>query len=241
MTTYIKILLLMLITPLLFAEAFAQDSTKAKITFSPIEHATLVIQTKKITIYVDPVGDIKSFDKFPKPDIILITDIHSDHLDLEVVNSLKQENTIIIGPKAVVDQLKYSKILNNGENKTYGNINVEAIPMYNQTKERLKFHKKGRGNGYVITVNKKRIYISGDTEDIKEMRSLKDIDYAFVCMNLPYTMTVDQAASAVLEFKPKVVFPYHYRGTSGLSDVERFKHLVSKNKEIEVRLLDWYN
>ncbi len=106
---------------------------------------------------------------------------------------------------------------------------------------KLKYHEKGRGNGYVITVDNKRIYISGDTEDIKEMRSLKDIDYAFVCMNLPYTMTVNQAASAVLEFKPKIVFPYHYRGKDGLSNVERFKNLVSMDKKIEVVLMDWYS
>jgi L-ascorbate metabolism protein UlaG (beta-lactamase superfamily) len=104
----------------------------------------------------------------------------------------------------------------------------------------MKFHPKGRGNGYVLTMNRKRIYISGDTEDIKEMRSLKDIDYAFVCMNLPYTMTVDQAASAVLEFKPRVVFPYHYRGKGMFSDLDKFKQLVSKDKDIEVRLLNWY-
>jgi L-ascorbate metabolism protein UlaG (beta-lactamase superfamily) len=113
--------------------------------------------------------------------------------------------------------------------------------MYNLTKERLNFHNKGRGNGYVLTINQKRIYISGDTEDIAEMRSLKNIDYAFICMNLPYTMTVEQAASAVMEFKPKVVIPYHYRGKGMISDVQRFKHLVSKNKAIEVKLLDWYN
>lgn len=250
MTVYIKVLLLVSITSiLLFTEAFTQDKTEDKIepvveiprvTFTPIKHATFVIQTPKITIYVDPVGDIKAFNNFPQPDIILITDIHGDHFDSEVVNSLKQEKTIIIGPQAVVYKLKYGEILKNGENKTFSIINVEAVPMYNLTKERLKFHEKGRGNGYVVTVNKKRIYISGDTEDIKEMRSLKNIDYAFVCMNLPYTMTVEQAASAVLEFKPKVVFPYHYRGTSGFSDVEQFKDLVSKSKKIKVKLLDWY-
>ena len=104
----------------------------------------------------------------------------------------------------------------------------------------LKFHEKGRGNGYVVTVDGKRIYISGDTEDIPEMRALKNIDYAFVCMNLPYTMTVEQAASAVLEFKPKVVFPYHYRGTGGFSDTAKFKELVGKDKSIEMRMLKWY-
>ena len=98
--------------------------------------------------------------------------------------------------------------------------------MYNLREEAKKFHEKGRGNGYVIEKNDKRVYISGDTEDIPEMRSLQNIDIAFVCMNLPYTMTVENAASAVLDFKPNKVYPYHYRGTEGLSDVSKFKSLV---------------
>jgi L-ascorbate metabolism protein UlaG (beta-lactamase superfamily) len=121
-------------------------------------------------------------------------------------------------------------------------LNIEAIPMYNLREEASQYHPKGRGNGYVITLGTERIYISGDTEDIPEMRNLKNIDIAFVCMNLPYTMTVERAADAVLDFKPKTVFPYHYRGTDGLSDVSLFKTLVnSKNKDIEVVQLDWYN
>jgi len=108
--------------------------------------------------------------------------------------------------------------------------------MYNLTADRLKYHNKGRGNGYVVTVGGKRIYISGDTEDIPEMRALKNIDVAFVCMNLPYTMTEEQAASAVREFKPKIVYPFHYRG----SDVEKFKKLVGEDSGVEVRLRDWY-
>ena len=113
--------------------------------------------------------------------------------------------------------------------------------MYNLREEALKFHAKGRGNGYVLTINDERIYISGDTEDIPEMRTLKNIDKAFVCMNLPWTMTVESAASAVLEFKPKQVYPYHYRNKEGMSDVNLFKNLVNKeDKSIEVILLDWY-
>ncbi len=176
MRTLIKLLLLILIAPLLLTEVYAQDNTEAKITFSPINHATLVIKAEKITIYVDPAGDLKSFNEFPEPDFILITDIHPDHLNIETVNSLKKKKTIIIGPKAVVDNLKYGEILNNAQIKTYGAVNIEAVPMYNLTKERLKYHEKGRGNGYVITVDNKRIYISGDTEDIKEMRTLKEIE-----------------------------------------------------------------
>ena len=104
-----------------------------------------------------------------------------------------------------------------------------------------KYHPESRGNGYILTLNSKRIYISGDTEDIPEMRNLKNIDKAFVCMNLPYTMTIESAASAVLDFKPKNVYPYHYRGTDGMSDVDKFKTLVNQeNESIEVILLDWY-
>ncbi len=100
---------------------------------------------------------------------------------------------------------------------------------------------KGRGNGYLLTFGDKHIYLSGDTEDIEEMRTLEDIDVAFVCMNLPYTMSVEQAASAVLDFQPKIVYPYHYRGPDGLSDVEKFKELVNAENEVtDVRLRSWY-
>lgn len=113
--------------------------------------------------------------------------------------------------------------------------------MYNLREEALKFHEKGRGNGYLLTINDERIYISGDTEDIPEMRNLTNIDKAFVCMNLPYTMPVESAADAVLDFKPKTVYPYHYRGTEGLSDVNHFKNIVNeKESSINVILLDWY-
>jgi len=240
MNAFIKLLLIILIASVVCAPALAGDTAEYGIKFISIDHATFIIEAKGLTIYVDPVGDTMAFNGYPEPDIILITDIHGDHLDTKLVDSLKSPTTIIIGPQAVIDKLKYGKILNNGEKKAYGTVTVEAIPMYNLTEERLKFHPKGRGNGYVITLYGKRIYISGDTEDIPEMRVLKDIDYAFICMNLPYTMTIDQAASAVLEFKPGVVFPYHYRGQGMFSNLQRFSKMISKDKSIEVRLLKWY-
>ena len=124
----------------------------------------------------------------------------------------------------------------NGETKSLLGLTVEAMPMYNTIPERTKFHPKGRGNGYVLTFADKRVYLSGDTEDIPEMRALKNIDVAFICMNLPYTMTPEQAAGAVREFRPKIVYPYHCRG----SDLDKFKRLVSEVNGVEVRLRDWY-
>ena len=226
---------------LMCGSAMAQEKIGENIMFTPIEHATLVIQAGEKTIYVDPVGDAKRLEAFPKPDIILITHIHHDHLSPSLVAAVKKEETVVIGPKSVTDQLGYGQTLKNGESTTVQGIQIEAIPAYNLTPDRLKFHPKSRGdNGYVLNLSGKRIYLSGDTEDIQEMRDLKNIDFAFVCMNLPYTMTVEQAASAVLEMKPKAVTPYHYRGAGGMSDLNMFKRLVEQNPDIEVRLLDWY-
>ena len=213
----------------------------------PIEHATFILQIKKHTIYVDPVGGAEAFTNQKEPNLILITDIHPDHLNIETLEAITKNHTAIIAPQAVVDKLpddlkKQSFVLSNGETKDYAHIKIEAIPMYNLRPEALKFHAKGRGNGYVLNNEDERIYISGDTEDIPEMRALEHIDIAFVCMNLPYTMPVDKAAAAVLDFKPVEVIPYHYRGTDGLSDVNAFKNLVeTKNNSIKVTLLDWYS
>lgn len=212
----------------------------------PITHGTLVLESKSEVIYVDPTGGSEAFEGQKPPSLVLITDIHGDHLSMSTLEALNLTNVTVIGPKAVTDKIpstvsKNIVTLNNNETLNHNNINIEAIPMYNLREEALKFHTKGRGNGYVLTINDERIYISGDTEDIPEMRNLKGIDKAFVCMNLPYTMTVESAASAVLDFIPKTVYPYHYRGTDGLSDVNLFKKIVNDaNKSIEVKLLDWY-
>jgi L-ascorbate metabolism protein UlaG (beta-lactamase superfamily) len=212
---------------------------KGGIEIEPINHATFILRWDGKTIFVDPVGGAGKFAG--KADLALVTDIHGDHLNADTLKGVAGDNTTIVAPEAVVAQLpaglkEKAEAIANGEKKEARGISIEAVPMYNLTEERKKFHAKGRGNGYVLTLGGKRIYISGDTEDIPEMRALKDIDVAFVCMNLPYTMTPEQAASAVREFKPKIVYPYHYRG----SDTKKFKELVGPDSGVEVRLIDWY-
>ncbi len=218
-----------------------------ELKINPISHATMVMNYGDTDIYIDPTGGKAAFETFSTPELVLITDIHGDHFNIETLAALDLEKTTIIAPQAVADKFpedfKYGEliIMNNGETKTVNNLNIEAIPMYNFGEKAEKYHSKGRGNGYILTLGEDRIYISGDTEDIPEMRNLKDINIAFVCMNLPYTMNVESAVSAVLEFKPEKVYPYHYRGTDGLSDVEKFKTLVNQGDEsIEVVQLNWY-
>ncbi len=217
--------------------------TKQGVKFYPVEHASFVIQDNDITIYVDPVGALEKYSTFKKPDIILLTHEHGDHFNKDLIIQLMTEKTEIIGSGSVIEKLNIGKSLKNNESLNILNIKIEAIPMYNTTPERLKYHKKGNGNGYVLTLKNQRIYISGDTEDIPEMRALKNIDHAFICMNLPYTMTPEQAASAVLEMKPNNVYRYHYR-TAGIDNADilnRFKKIVSENSKIRIHNLDWYN
>lgn len=212
----------------------------------PIAHATAVLEWNDLTVYIDPVGGSAAFEGHNTPDLILITDIHGDHFSLETLEALDTSKAKIIVPQAVADKIPDAftpqlDVLENGASKERFEILVEAIPMYNLREEDLKFHEKGRGNGYVLNIDGKKLYFSGDTEDIPEMRALQDIDKAFICMNLPYTMTVESAASAVLEFAPKEVYPYHYRGRPDVSDVSKFKELVNKgNPDIKVLQLDWY-
>jgi L-ascorbate metabolism protein UlaG (beta-lactamase superfamily) len=209
----------------------------------PIAHATMVLTHNNKNIYVDPTGGADAFKGLAAPDLIVITDIHGDHFDIKTIDAINTNKATLVVPQAVADKLPATTdkrkivILKNGDKTKQQGINIRALPMYNLPEEPNAMHTKGRGNGYVLTIGKKNIYISGDTEDIPEMRALKNIDVAFVCMNLPYTMDVNQASEGVLAFKPKVVYPYHYRG----QDVNVFKTLVDKgNKNIEVRLLNWY-
>lgn len=216
------------------------------IEIEPISHATAIIKWGDEVIYTDPVGGAQVFEGKDTPSLILITDIHGDHMDAKTLEALNLGNAKIIVPEAVKEKLPKEMsskltVMNNGKTQEFMGFSIKAIPMYNLPETNDAMHTKGRGNGYVIEKAGQRLYISGDTEDIPEMRDLKNIDVALVCMNLPYTMTVEDAADGVLAFAPKKVYPYHYRGKDGLSDVAKFKDLVNKgNKEIEVIQLDWY-
>ena len=231
---------------MMFARAQRPDPDVEKVkggelTIQPVTHATLVLSYHNKNMYIDPSGGAEAFKGLAAPDMIVITDIHGDHFDPKTVEAINTSKAVLVVPRAVANMLPAAMdkvvILNNGDKTKLEGISIEAIPMYNLPEAPDARHTKGRGNGYILTIGDKNIYISGDTEDIPEMRALKKIDIAFVCMNLPYTMDVNQAAQGVLAFKPKVVYPYHYRG----QDINTFKTLVNTGtKNIEVRLRNWY-
>jgi len=216
-------------------QTFPTSAREVKIT--PLVHASTLIQAGGKTIYVDPAKPAK-LDGTPKADLILITDIHPDHMDPAAIAEISKAGTEIMAPPAVVATVTSAKPIANGESKSWQGWTIEAVPAYNITRGPAPgklYHDKGRGNGYVLNYGGKRFYFSGDTEGVPEMRALKNIDVAFVCMNLPYTMPPEEAADTVKAFHPKIVIPYHYRG----SDLAVFKKGL-EGTGIEVRLLDWY-
>jgi L-ascorbate metabolism protein UlaG (beta-lactamase superfamily) len=219
------------------AETQAFPTADGPVKITPINHASTLIEAGGKTIYLDPAKPAK-LAGLPKADLILITDIHGDHMDPDSIREISRADTEILAPPAVVQTVTSAKPLANGETKTWQKWTIEAIPAYNikrgPSAGKL-FHDKGRGNGYVLTYGGQRFYFSGDTEGVPEMRALTNIDVAFVCMNLPYTMPPEEAADAVKAFHPKVVIPYHYRG----SDLSVFQKAL-QGTGIEVRLLEWY-
>lgn len=226
-------------------QSTASSTDVSNIHITPIMHATAVLTWDDAVIYTDPTGGKEAFTNQPPASIVLITDIHSDHLSTSTLEAISGSSTLIV-PQAVKDLLPQNlaaraTVVKNGETITAQGFTITGIPMYNLPESPTAPHTKGRGNGYLVEKNGERVYVAGDTSGIPEMRNLTDIDIAFVPMNLPFTMTVEEAADAVLAFKPRKVYPYHYRGQNGLSDINEFKRLVNQaDPNIDVVLLNWY-
>ena len=213
-----------------------------EVIIQPINHATFVMAWKTNVFYFDPTGTSSTYAHLPPPTILFLTHAHSDHYSASTIRSIITNYTKIIIPKVLAssfpsDLAPYAILMTNGMVTNLNGINIEAIPMYNLTTQN---HLKGDGNGYVLTIGNRRFYISGDTEDIPEMRALKNIDVAFLAMNKPYTMSPSQAASAVREFKPKIVYPFHFSPSTPPTDFNEFIRLVGNDLGIEIRIRKWY-
>ena len=211
------------------------------ITITAIQHASVQVEHAGKVIQVDPAqGD---FSKAKQADLILVTDIHGDHLSPDLIAKVRKPGAPVVMPAAVHAQAGDKipnpvEVLANGEAKTVAGVNIEAVPMYNLQRGPSAgqlFHTKGRGDGYIVTLGGKRLYFAGDTECIPEMKGLKNIDVAFIPMNLPYTMPPSEAADCVKAFKPKIAIPYHFQGQKP----EEFQAALM-GSGVEVRLLAWY-
>ena len=210
-----------------------EKTSAGNLTIQPINHSAIRFEFKGKQYYVDPAGEAP-WDKMPKADAILITHEHFDHLNPKVINRIKKDSTLIFANASSVKEAGFGQVIEIGQSGKVPDITVQAVPAYNLTAERLRFHPKARkDNGYVLTFGDKRVYVAGDTEGTPEMKAMKDIDVAFLPINLPYTMPPKEAADAARAFKPKILYPYH----QGQSDPNEVKRLLADEKAIEVRVL----
>jgi L-ascorbate metabolism protein UlaG (beta-lactamase superfamily) len=209
-------------------DEYVFGNDKIKITF--YGHASLMINFNGENIFVDPVSMFIKNDTLPKADLILITHEHQDHFDSSLIQKISKDSTEIVTNRNCAAVLKKGTALENGQKCTIKNIGIEAVPAYNTTKGNERFHPKARDNGYILTLGTKKIYIAGDTEDIPEMAQIKNIDIAFLPVNQPYTMTIDQIANAVKMIMPKIVYPYHI----GDTDIPLLESTLKKIKGTEI-------
>ena len=211
---------------------FASDSFKTsggdlKITF--IGHGTIMLDFAGKIIHVDPVSMYADYTALPKADLILVTHEHGDHLDAKAIQSISTDKTVMVMNAASAKAYPKAIVMKNGETQTVAGIKIEAVPAYNPSKP---FHPKGNGNGYILTLGDKRVYIAGDTENVPEIKQLKQVDIAFLPMNQPYTMTPEQVADVARAMRPKILYPYHY----GDTDTRMLVNLLKDEKDIEVRI-----
>lgn len=203
------------------------ETSQGPVVMTFIGHGTLMFAFDSQVIHIDPVSRYADYSTLPNADLILITHHHGDHLSPEAIGQIKKENTVILCSEFCLDQVQ-GIAMKNGEAKTIGKIRIEAVPAYNLVHKRDNgepFHPKGVGNGYVVTLGDKKIYVAGDTENLPEMASLQDIDVAFLPMNLPYAMSPEMVAEAVSLFHPKIVYPYHMGDTDASQLVALLKDM----------------
>jgi len=215
------------------SDTFQTSAGPLKITF--VGHGTLCFEFGGKVIHMDPVGQFADYSKMPKADLILVAHEHGDHMDAKAVEAIRTEKTKLVYPEVCAASIQGGIVMKNGDVQTVEGLRIEAVPAYNlvhMRSEGVPYHPKGRGNGYIVTFGDKRVYIAGDTENTPEMKALKNIDIAFLPMNLPYTMTPEMVADAAKTFLPKILYPYHY----GDTDVSKLQALMKDVQGVEVRI-----
>jgi len=219
-------------------QADVVETSKGPLKITPLYHGSVMLEFGGKIIHVDPWGQA-DYSGLPQADLIVITHTHADHMDAALLKTLRKDGTILLGPPAVTDTLNGTAgdtdAISNGEKKTFMGVEIEAVPMYNLklgSGPGKPYHHKGIGNGYILSFGDTRLYFSGDTECVPEMRALKNISIAFVAMNPPRTMPPVEAAACVAAFQPKIVYPYHYRG----QNTQEFADALKSSPGVEVRL-----
>lgn len=215
-----------------------QDKDGNNVTFTFFKHASLSITIGERYIYTDPVSEYAKYAQLPKADVVLISHSHYDHFDRAAVDDITSRHSVVICDKTTAEALDGEAVVMTPgmRAEVEGGILIEAVAAYNTTEGHTDFHPKEREDcGYIITLDSgTRIYVAGDTEPTPEMLALEDIDIAFLPVNQPYTMTVDQAVEAIKAIRPKIFYPYHYGEVEEKTNIERLKRELEGITDVRV-------
>lgn len=219
------------------SESDVIKTSMGDLTMTFIGHGTLMFTLNELVIHIDPVSREADYSQLPDADLVLVTHQHGDHLDMDAIHQVQKAGTKLVMTQACLDQLEdvEATVMRNGDRMTFRGVEVEAVPAYNVEHVRpdgTPFHPKGEGNGYVLTMGDTRVLVAGDTENIPEIKALKEIDVAFLPMNLPYTMDPEMVADAALAMRPRILYPYHF----GNTDTQQLVNLLEGAGDIEVRV-----
>lgn len=213
------------------------ETSAGELEISFLGHGTLMFAVNETVIHIDPYSRVADYDSLPTADLVLITHDHGDHLDPAALAKVRTDETIVWMASNCAGKVENGVVLNNGDERTFDGIGVEAVPAYNIVHKRgggNPFHPKGAGNGYILTIGDTRIYVAGDTENTPEMKALENIQVAFLPMNLPYTMTPEMVADVARAFQPEILYPYHF----GQTDTSELVELLKDEPQIDVRIRD---
>lgn len=208
----------------------------------PIRDASFILQVPGLVIYNDPADGGALYEGQPAPGLVLMCHEHIDHFDPATLAEVIEADTRLVANPATIEKLPAglrarATALANGDTTTVGPVHIEAVPAYHLLPEYMRYHPRGRDNGYVLTVDGRRIYISGDSDATPEVRALKDIHIAFMSIS-PWTFTPERGASAVASFNPEFVYPYHYQS---VRDRDAFAELVqAAGGRTEVVMRNWH-
>ncbi|MDE7069180.1 MAG: MBL fold metallo-hydrolase [Alistipes sp.] len=215
--------------------------TGSPVAITFFKHASLAIEYGGRRIYVDPIGQYADYASLPKADLILVTHSHYDHLDRAAVEALSNPETIVVCDRTSAEELGGKvRAMTPGEKcRPCDFLTVEAVAAYNTSADRQQFHPRERRDcGYLLEIGGSRIYIAGDGENTPEMKALRDIDIAFLPVNQPYTMTVDQAVDAVKAIRPALFYPYHYGEVEEKTDLDRLVRELEGVTEVRIRPME---
>ena len=211
------------------------------ITLTFFKHASFAITVGDKHIYIDPVSGFADYSKLPKADLIVVTHSHYDHLDTAAIESLLTPTTDIVCDRTSAEafEMNCHTMRPGSVARPRDYVKIEAVAAYNTSPDCQQFHPKSREDcGYVLTIGGTRIYVAGDTEPTAEMMALRDVDVAFLPVNQPYTMTVDQAVQAVKAVSPTIFYPYHYGEVEEKTDIDRLVRELEGVTEVRVRPME---